>query len=395
MPPLEPPSREHISIRIERTIEFIGRIEDFYHRGADFKRGRRESDEGGRDELMSMWMNLSLFDSMLSVLLIRSGLLSSGTRHEEFEGFSLKMPRDCPVLWKSQICQRPTVGCSPGSWIVEMCLSCFLSSQLDRINGVESRRRAGVEKGSTKVWLCVMRRSSMKQSQIANSLIKTIQSPEKHFAKQLRRAMVTGDSQEVLIRMLVTRSGIDIKNIDSAFSEKTGWSLESLIRNEFNCSSHENSLGWNASSPTFSYSTWVVNSDSSGGLSPEIHSTHSGSTQPLPESDADDTTTKIVTCPSSTQMFSGCSSEESSLGVTSHLSDHRPIAFAEDFNLSVDLEIEARAAWDMMRRGRLNLDFGLQTLQYCQRDISEKQIMLLDIGAKLRVLRLVLTSSCF
>ncbi|KAL0908548.1 hypothetical protein M5K25_023047 [Dendrobium thyrsiflorum] len=76
------------------------------------------------------------------------------------------------------------------------------------------------------------------------AVIRCIQFPEKHFAKQLRRAMVTGDSQEVLIRTLVTRSGIDIKNIDSAFSEKTGWSLESLIRNEFNCSSHENSLGW-------------------------------------------------------------------------------------------------------------------------------------------------------
>ncbi|PKU74899.1 Annexin D6 [Dendrobium catenatum] len=76
------------------------------------------------------------------------------------------------------------------------------------------------------------------------AVIRCIQFPEKHFEKQLRRAMVTGDSQEVLIRTLVTRSGIDIKNIDRVFSEKTGWSLEGLIRNEFNCSSHENSLGW-------------------------------------------------------------------------------------------------------------------------------------------------------
>ncbi|KAL0910558.1 hypothetical protein M5K25_021552 [Dendrobium thyrsiflorum] len=52
-----------------------------------------------------------------------------------------------------------------------------------------------------------------------------------------------------------------------------------------------------------------------------------------------------------------------------------------------DLETEARVTWDRMRRGRLDLDFGLQTLQCCQRDISEEQIMLLGIEAELRALR--------
>ncbi|KAL0915178.1 hypothetical protein M5K25_015578 [Dendrobium thyrsiflorum] len=49
MPPLEPLSREEISTGFERrTTEFTGRRDDFYHRGADFERGRGESDEGGR-----------------------------------------------------------------------------------------------------------------------------------------------------------------------------------------------------------------------------------------------------------------------------------------------------------------------------------------------------------
>ncbi|KAL0911094.1 hypothetical protein M5K25_019206 [Dendrobium thyrsiflorum] len=49
MSPLEPLSREEISIGFERrTAEFTGRREDAYHRGADFERGRGESNEGGR-----------------------------------------------------------------------------------------------------------------------------------------------------------------------------------------------------------------------------------------------------------------------------------------------------------------------------------------------------------
>ncbi|KAL0928626.1 hypothetical protein M5K25_000532 [Dendrobium thyrsiflorum] len=50
-------------------------------------------------------------------------------------------------------------------------------------------------------------------------------------------------------------------------------------------------------------------------------------------------------------------------------------------------ETEARVTWDRMRRGSLDLDFGLQTLQCCQRDIFEEQIMLLGIEAELRALR--------
>ncbi|KAL0915257.1 hypothetical protein M5K25_015660 [Dendrobium thyrsiflorum] len=52
-----------------------------------------------------------------------------------------------------------------------------------------------------------------------------------------------------------------------------------------------------------------------------------------------------------------------------------------------DLETEARAAWDSMRGGRLDLDLGLQALQRYQRDISEEQIELLGIEAELRALR--------
>ncbi|KAL0906772.1 hypothetical protein M5K25_025293 [Dendrobium thyrsiflorum] len=52
-----------------------------------------------------------------------------------------------------------------------------------------------------------------------------------------------------------------------------------------------------------------------------------------------------------------------------------------------DLETEARAAWDSMRGGRLDLDLGLQALQRYQRDISEEQIELLGIETELRTLR--------
>ncbi|XP_038975873.1 annexin D7-like [Phoenix dactylifera] len=71
-------------------------------------------------------------------------------------------------------------------------------------------------------------------------VIRCIQFPEKHFAKQLRRKLKDGDAREVLIRTVVTRSEIDIKHINSAFTMKTGWTLESLVRNEFNSNSCSN-----------------------------------------------------------------------------------------------------------------------------------------------------------
>ncbi|XP_019710109.1 annexin D8 isoform X2 [Elaeis guineensis] len=71
-------------------------------------------------------------------------------------------------------------------------------------------------------------------------VIRCIQFPEKHFAKQLRRKLKNGDAREVLLRTVVTRSEIDIKHINSAFAAKTGWTLESLVRNEFNGNSCSN-----------------------------------------------------------------------------------------------------------------------------------------------------------
>ncbi|KAL5982139.1 hypothetical protein ACLOJK_016208 [Asimina triloba] len=65
-------------------------------------------------------------------------------------------------------------------------------------------------------------------------LIRCIQYPDKYFAKQLRRAMANGNSQEVIIRTVVTRAAADIKGISNAFAAKTGWSLENLIRRVFN-----------------------------------------------------------------------------------------------------------------------------------------------------------------
>ncbi|XVF67190.1 hypothetical protein PTKIN_Ptkin10aG0100400 [Pterospermum kingtungense] len=65
-------------------------------------------------------------------------------------------------------------------------------------------------------------------------VIRCIQHPEKFFAKQLR--MKNADGREILIRTVITRSGIDIKGINKAFLSKTGISLENLVRREFNSS---------------------------------------------------------------------------------------------------------------------------------------------------------------
>ncbi|XP_028549522.1 uncharacterized protein LOC114579363 [Dendrobium catenatum] len=244
------------------------------------------------------------------------------------------------------------------------------------------------------------------------------------------------------------------------------------------------------SSPTLSDSTWVVVGDSLGELSLDDQCTCSGSTQLLPRSDADDTTTELVTHPSLTQVVSDCSSGSSSPDVTSHQSGWRSVASIEDSHLSglelscfesrsvfrahrsfsqrwlrgeqyavtalrvllrrvdlnalpdlfsfymeacllldfaascglrdsllqmwelschtvefgllqldyasrrlsniilADLEAEARATWDRMRRARFDLDFGLQNLHHCQWDISREQMVLLGIEAELRALKL-------
>ncbi|XVE66531.1 hypothetical protein DITRI_Ditri08aG0086700 [Diplodiscus trichospermus] len=62
-------------------------------------------------------------------------------------------------------------------------------------------------------------------------VIRCIQYPHKFFAKQLR--MKNADGREILIRTVITRSGIDIKGINKAFVAKTGSSLENLVIREF------------------------------------------------------------------------------------------------------------------------------------------------------------------
>lgn len=62
-------------------------------------------------------------------------------------------------------------------------------------------------------------------------VMRSIQSPEKFFAKQIR--MRNSDLKEILIRIIITRSKIDIKDINDVFATKTGGCLENVVRREF------------------------------------------------------------------------------------------------------------------------------------------------------------------
>lgn len=79
---------------------------------------------------------------------------------------------------------------------------------------------------------------SMKQSKCGQFgkelriVIRCIQNPEKFFAKQLR--LKNADSREILIRIVITRKNVDIKDINKAFAAKTGNSLDSIVKREFN-----------------------------------------------------------------------------------------------------------------------------------------------------------------
>ncbi|XP_041011743.1 annexin D2-like isoform X2 [Juglans microcarpa x Juglans regia] len=68
-------------------------------------------------------------------------------------------------------------------------------------------------------------------------VIRCIQNPEKFFAKQLR--MKNADAREILIRIVITRSEIDIKDVNKAFAAKTGSSIEKLVRRDFNDNSKD------------------------------------------------------------------------------------------------------------------------------------------------------------
>ncbi|KAJ8619170.1 hypothetical protein MRB53_015356 [Persea americana] len=74
------------------------------------------------------------------------------------------------------------------------------------------------------------------------TIITCVQHPEKYFVKQLRRALKNGNIRDTLTRVIVTRSGISLKDINNAFTAKTGWSLESLVRSEFNSNDKTNGL---------------------------------------------------------------------------------------------------------------------------------------------------------
>ncbi|KAE8009160.1 hypothetical protein FH972_005612 [Carpinus fangiana] len=72
-------------------------------------------------------------------------------------------------------------------------------------------------------------------------VIRCIQNPGKFFAKQLMMGMKSADDvREILIRSVITRSEIDVKDIDEAFAAKTGSSVENLVRGEFNRNKDQN-----------------------------------------------------------------------------------------------------------------------------------------------------------
>ncbi|CAK9135423.1 unnamed protein product [Ilex paraguariensis] len=65
-------------------------------------------------------------------------------------------------------------------------------------------------------------------------VIRGIQSPEKFLAKQLRAALQSAvDAREVLIRIVVTRVEVDIRDTSNVFAAITGWSVGNLVRREF------------------------------------------------------------------------------------------------------------------------------------------------------------------
>ncbi|KAL5714563.1 hypothetical protein ACHQM5_016507 [Ranunculus cassubicifolius] len=77
-------------------------------------------------------------------------------------------------------------------------------------------------------------------------VLRCVQYPEKYFTKKLRRPVNSFDAQEALIRIIVTRFGVDISNVKSAFRSKAGSSLESLVRGEFNKNTSEKANSFTA-----------------------------------------------------------------------------------------------------------------------------------------------------
>ncbi|EEC84465.1 hypothetical protein OsI_31100 [Oryza sativa Indica Group] len=70
---------------------------------------------------------------------------------------------------------------------------------------------------------------------ILRAALRCAQLPERHFARAVRAALERGGgaAREALVRTVVTRAGVDVRRVNQAFAAKTGWTLESVVRNEF------------------------------------------------------------------------------------------------------------------------------------------------------------------
>ncbi|KAI3996390.1 hypothetical protein MKX01_026858 [Papaver californicum] len=64
------------------------------------------------------------------------------------------------------------------------------------------------------------------------TIIRCIQYPDKYIAKKLRKSSNT-DVREVLMRTIITRHGVDIKDINQAYASKAGNTLQGLVRRKF------------------------------------------------------------------------------------------------------------------------------------------------------------------
>lgn len=70
---------------------------------------------------------------------------------------------------------------------------------------------------------------------ILRAALRCAELPERHFARAVRAALERGGgaAREALVRTVVTRAGVDVRRVNQAFAAKTGWTLESVVRNEF------------------------------------------------------------------------------------------------------------------------------------------------------------------
>lgn len=74
-------------------------------------------------------------------------------------------------------------------------------------------------------------------ARLLRAALRCAQFPERHFARAVRAALEGGGggaaAREALVRAVVTRAGVDVRRVNQAFAAKTGWTMESVVRNEF------------------------------------------------------------------------------------------------------------------------------------------------------------------